>query len=252
MRIPKILTVWFMLMQAVSAGDIDAMADTLSEEEDCQSEMIQVSDMRDRYIASHALARSAVSDVTGHNAAGMVYQTDPMGKPRFYVPSTGERIDFSLSRTDGMVACAQVDDLDLGVDVECIRPKNADRAVAQQLFSRPEQDHLAGLSGAAFEEAFFRIWTLKEAYVKAEGGGLSMPLDDFAFDPGHARVAFLKPSGRQADDWFFVTKTIGERYVLSLAARNRGHPVKVVYKQLTPAEVFRRSGVTDQPIRRLC
>lgn len=85
-----------------------------------------------------------------------------------------------------------------------------------------EASALAELPGPARREAFFRYWTLKEAYIKACGMGLSMPLQRFAFRLGSGRtpaIWFADPAGDRPEDWQFAEFPLRGRYQVAVAVR---------------------------------
>ncbi len=83
---------------------------------------------------------------------------------------------FNVSHSGDFVVCA-VADGEVGVDVEHIR--QADMALAERFFSRPEVEHLRGIPAGEQARWFYMIWTAKESYIKCVGEGLSIPLDSF-------------------------------------------------------------------------
>ena len=92
----------------------------------------------------------------------------PRGKP---VLTGRPGIHFSLSHCPGLAACLVAPAV-CGVDAEAIRPLRA--RVLRRAFSPDEQAQVLG--SPCPDEAFFRLWTLKESYLKATGTGLSFPL----------------------------------------------------------------------------
>lgn len=93
--------------------------------------------------------------------------TNRLGKPE--VPG----IFFNLSHSENLVVCA-VSDREVGCDIEKLR--EAPRKVSVRFFSPQERGLLASVSGAAFDDAFFRLWTMKESYVKMTGEGLRVSM----------------------------------------------------------------------------
>ncbi|MCH8332511.1 4'-phosphopantetheinyl transferase superfamily protein [Candidatus Sumerlaeota bacterium] len=96
----------------------------------------------------------------------------------------GRSLQFNLSHTRDLVACVFAVDHVIGIDVEAIDAKCEIFAIAERFFSEAERSHLGRFNGPEAVEQFFRIWTLKEAYIKARGLGLSLPLQDFSFTFG--------------------------------------------------------------------
>jgi len=147
----------------------------------------------------------------------------------------------SISRTEGLVACAFCPGVDFGVDIECLLPANADRQLVQSMFSKPEQALLEPLSGDQFIDAFFQVWTLKEAYVKAEGQGLSLPLDDFAFTLDPPDIHFLSEDARDKADWAFITLKPTGQHRLSAAVRIHGSTPTLALRHVSMSDLFFRT-----------
>lgn len=105
-------------------------------------------------------------------------EKDVFGKP--YFPEY-PGIHFSLSHTKGCVCCA-LSETQVGVDVEKQRPQKYQERILRR-FSREEQRLWEAAPQEERERLFFRMWVLKESYVKAEGQGLRIPLDSFSVLP---------------------------------------------------------------------
>lgn len=97
-------------------------------------------------------------------------------------PELAQRTDlvFSTSHADGLAIVAVARDRRLGVDIERLRPVPEALELGRSLFARAEADHLEATATHDRAAAFLRLWTRKEAYVKALRVGLSMPLDTFS------------------------------------------------------------------------
>ncbi|HEV7217131.1 MAG TPA: 4'-phosphopantetheinyl transferase superfamily protein, partial [Chloroflexota bacterium] len=87
---------------------------------------------------------------------------------------------FNLSHTDGLALLAVTRERELGIDVERVRKGIAREGIAERFFTTTEVADLRALPADSQDDAFFACWTRKEAYVKARGEGLSIPLDQFA------------------------------------------------------------------------
>jgi 4'-phosphopantetheinyl transferase len=128
---------------------------------------------------------------------------------------------FNLSHTAGLVACAVALDRDVGVDVEHLWPPTFDIGLARHHFAPAEVAGLEALPPEARRARFFALWTLKEAYIKARGLGLALPLERFAFDfEGPALgVRFDPELGDQPERWHFARLQPTAVHALALAAR---------------------------------
>jgi len=95
---------------------------------------------------------------------------DEHGKPRI------EGLEFNLSHSGNLVICA-VSEQPVGCDVEEVR--KAPKGVAERYFSCREQEYLSQFAEEEYDRAFFRLWTMKESYVKMTGEGLGMPFEEY-------------------------------------------------------------------------
>ena len=132
----------------------------------------------------------------------------------------GCRLQFNLSHTTGLVVCAVGLDGAIGVDVEDLTRRAADPALAVNYFAPEEVAWLEAGSQEQRQVRFLELWTLKEAFIKAKGKGLSIPLKDFAFSfpAGRPpRVDFRDPDLGHADRWQFARLRLHERYQLAVA-----------------------------------
>lgn len=146
------------------------------------------------------------------------------GKPAL-AGASGEEIRFNVSHSGGVALYAITRGREVGVDVERIRPDVAVAEIAERFFSRPEAAMLRTLPAAAQREAFFRCWTRKEAYIKARGEGLSLPLDQFDLstaleEPAETPGAHQDPS--ETAPWSLRELVPAPGYVAALAVQSRG------------------------------
>jgi 4'-phosphopantetheinyl transferase len=139
----------------------------LSEEERAIAARFVFERDRTLYLAAHAFLHATLTAYLGRNP---LFARDANGRPEL----SDRTLRFNLSHTEGMVAVAVTREADVGVDVERIRP--VDDLLAKAVFTAEE---LHAWPGDA--RSFFERWTLKEAYVKARGRGLSIDLQSFGF-----------------------------------------------------------------------
>ena len=113
---------------------------------------------------------------------------------------------------------------EIGVDVEQLRPDSDLEAIARRFFSTHEQSQLAALPAEEKVDAFFRCWTRKEAYIKATGDGLSLPLGQFdvslAAGEKNALLA-TRPDGSEAGRWLLQEVPGGPGYIAALCVRGQ-------------------------------
>ncbi len=159
------------------------LAALLSEEERARTARFAFEEDRQAYVAAHALLRTELSRRAGGAPQDWRFATAPLGKPFLVDPPMDLR--FNMTHTRGMVAVALAEAIEIGVDVEPANRRAESMKLAERYFAPQEAALLRALEGDARRDAFFAIWTLKEAVVKATGEGLRRRLDSFvvSLDP---------------------------------------------------------------------
>ena len=136
-----------------------------------------------QYLMTRALVRWVLSQHAGVSPDEFVFGTNAWGKPEIRQP-IGFPLRFNASNTRGMVACVVALAHDVGVDVEDTARFVDAIGIAERCFSKTEVEELRALPAHLRRERFFDYWTLKEAYLKGRGMGLSIPLHKFTIEFG--------------------------------------------------------------------
>jgi 4'-phosphopantetheinyl transferase len=136
---------------------------------------------RRRFLITRALARHVLSINCNTSSKDLVFGANRWGKPILLDPYDSG-LAFSITHTSGVIAFAVARADAIGVDVEYPSPREANFEIAQRFFSAEEVERLRALPLKFRDERFFDYWTLKEAYVKGRGVGLSLPFNRFAID----------------------------------------------------------------------
>ncbi len=190
-----------------------------------------------QYLVSHALVRLTLSRYAPVAPEAWSFRTNAYGRPEV-LGETGSRLRFNLSHSDGMAVIAVTLDADVGVDVEdSLRPGEV-VGLADSYFARSEVTALRALPASHQQERFFEYWTLKEAYIKARGMGLALPLEQFAFElqPGQLpRISFDPRLRDEPEAWQFAQLRPSARHMVALAVRRpRGQALKVRSQRIVP------------------
>src|SRR6516165_2909080 len=168
-----------------------------------------------QYTAAHALKRLALSAVGSATPHSWAFEETPGGKPRVCGWSGPY---FNLSHCRGRVACAVSTDLELGIDVENVS-QHAPLELAERYFAEEEGRWLRDLPQRQQSLGFFRLWTLKEAFVKATGRGLAESLQNFAVSFEPLCVTFHNPELGDANAWRFDQRLLAGEHLMALAWR---------------------------------
>ncbi|XXF81085.1 4'-phosphopantetheinyl transferase superfamily protein [Myxococcaceae bacterium GXIMD 01537] len=178
---------------------------------------------RKQFLVSHALVRVVLSHYASRAPEAWSFERSEFGRPE----ASGEGsqgLRFNLSHTDGMALCAVTRAADLGADVEDESRSGETVRLAHDFFAAAEVAALRALPESLQRARFFELWTLKEAYLKARGAGLSLPLQQFAFalEPGTMpRISFDPRLEDTPADWQFLPFQASPRHPAALAVRRR-------------------------------
>lgn len=162
----------------VSPECVQRLAATLSADERARAERFRFPEHRERFIVAHGVLRDILSRYLDMPADQLVFATNPYGKPAL-AASEHAWLQFNLSHSGAMVLFAVTRDRPVGIDVEQIIPPDNFPRLVEQFFSANENAAFRALPEGQRAAAFFAGWTRKEAYVKALGMGVSLPLDQF-------------------------------------------------------------------------
>jgi 4'-phosphopantetheinyl transferase len=127
-----------------------------------------------RYIVSHGMLRLILGSYLGQEPKTLEFKTNQHGKP--YLDAD---IKFNLSHSRDLAVLALGKNYDLGVDLECFSKREYIN-LSNKYFAADEREYLNISHPAALALRFFKIWTQKEAYVKALGQGLTFPTTSFS------------------------------------------------------------------------
>lgn len=133
---------------------------------------------RNHFVVARGLLRNLLAAYLGVNCAELRFSYGAQGKP-FLLLDSQTQINFNVSHSHGRAAFAFSRGRELGVDLEYVKDDFDAGLVAKRFFSRAEVLALRTVPADLRNQAFFNCWTRKEAYIKARGEGLSMPLDQF-------------------------------------------------------------------------
>ncbi len=214
---PPAIAVWTAALAGLPEELWPRLLALLDDEERARAARFHFERHRRQHVAAHALKRIMLSRLSAPERppGAWAFEAAPGGKPRV---ARGQGAHFNISHCGGLVACAVSAFVEVGVDIEPLDPA-APLELARSHFAAAEARWLAGLPPAERAEAFLRLWTLKEAYIKATGLGLAQSLQDFAFSFAPLRISFLDPALRPPTQWRFAQQRLPSGHLLALAWR---------------------------------
>ncbi len=175
---------------------------------------------RHRCLVTRALARYVLSACTNVQPGALEFTQNQYGKPDLKPGCVTEPIRFNISHSGGMTACAVALGCAVGVDVER-RRDDIDLSLADRYFTASEASYIHSRTAGSRPAAFFDIWTLKEAYIKARGMGLSIDLNCFGFEIGHDIQIYMENDlDDRPDRWSFFQFTPEPDYHAAIAVQD--------------------------------
>lgn len=197
----------------------------LSSDERARAARFRFPEHRAAFTAGRGAQREILSRYAGLPPHALAYSETKYGKQSLAGIAAELGIRYNVSNSGGLALYAVTLRREVGVDLEQLKPMPDGIDIARRFFSAPENEVFAALDEGVRDLAFFCCWTRKEAYIKAVGEGLSMPLDrfDVAFAPGEpARILRTRGEEDEAGRWSMAELHPGPGYVGALVVEGDG------------------------------
>ena len=197
--------------------------DALCAEEQARAERFRFRKDRDLYVIGRSMMRELLGGYLGRDARQIRFSYSPYGKPEL-ADEQGIDLRFNLSHSGEVVLFAATLGSEVGIDVEFMRARAMEGRVADEVFSASELATFAALPSELKQQGFFNGWTRKEAFIKAKGEGLSMPLKEFdvSLDPRQvAKILSIRGDKTELERWSLRDLEMGEGYVGAVVVEKR-------------------------------
>jgi 4'-phosphopantetheinyl transferase len=174
------------------------------------------------YTVGRGVLRMLLSRYLNRQPQDIHFSYSHYGKP--FIEDAAETLRFNLSHSQELALYAFTHQREIGIDIEYMRSVSSRDQIAEQFFSPNENQALRALPVAQQAIGFFNCWTRKEAYIKAHGEGLSLPLDQFdvTLAPGEpAALLETRVVSDRAERWALQALRPGANYLAALAVE--GH-----------------------------
>jgi 4'-phosphopantetheinyl transferase len=191
---------------------LEALSAVLTPEERERAARFHAAQHRDRFIAAHGLLRQLLGDLLNLSPAALRFTQQEHGKPRLAADAAQSGLTFNLSHSGSCALLGWSWRGDIGVDIELWRTLSDEAALVRRFFSAAENAAYEALPPAQRRRGFFECWTRKEAYIKAVGHGLALPLHSFDVSLGEGVPARLLKSSAAVDDarsWSLAAVELG-------------------------------------------
>jgi 4'-phosphopantetheinyl transferase len=216
---PHIVDIWRVQIQMPKYSQ-KRLEVALSAEESERAARFHFPVDRNRFIVAHGCLRDILTRYLHCEAGQLSFSNGKYGKPAL-VPDQG--INFNISHSGDYALIAVAQGRNVGIDVEQFRKRISPHDIARRFFSKTEVAELEALPLEQQEVAFFTCWTRKEAYIKAQGLGLTLPLESFdvSLSPHEpATLSATRPDFNEASRWILLALEIDPCHVGAVAVEN--------------------------------
>lgn len=233
--------VWFASpLEIVERSLLEKYRRLLTNDERAQEKRFHFARDQHTYLVTRALVRTVLSKYVAVAPDQWRFLRDAYGRPRIANFTHNRNMTFNVTHTGGLIGLAVVGEAALGIDAEDMRGNPIQMDVADRFFTKTELQQMRCLESHEQEERFYAVWTLKEAYIKARGLGLSIPLDSFSFDFSRSGIARMEMSEMLEDTasrWQFWQWRPTSHHVAAICASKRtGIDRKLICRFITPSE----------------
>lgn len=200
-------------------GSVERYSKLLSPDELARAARFRFEKDARRFTVARASVRSILGAYVHCGGHDLHFEYSQQGKPS--LDGINPNIHFSVSHSGELAMLALTLDGEVGIDVELIRPEVEIEKLSERFFSPAERESLRALSHNHRVAAFFRCWTCKEAFLKAQGVGLSRSLDSFDVEvnPEHpARILATRPDAEEAQRWSMQDIPADAEYAAAVSA----------------------------------
>ncbi len=220
--------VWRIDLEAVAAGE-SRWRSFLSSDELARADRFHFARDRQNFTATRALLRTLLGAYIDCDPEKVTFVYGAKEKPSLGASHNAQHLEFNVSHSGARAVIAFARKREVGVDIEQVRNNLDHEALARRFFSAAEQQALSALPLEERCRGFFRCWTRKEAYIKAHGAGLSLPLHafDVSLAPGEqSALIATRPDAREAGLWSLREIAAAEGYEAALCVKGKGWNLK--------------------------
>ncbi len=220
--------VWCVPLTA-SPPELQRLRQFLSRDEQARAERFLFEKHRHRFAVGRGYQRELLARYVHAAPASLAFQYEGLGKPRLTDSTENAGLCFNFSNSGDLGLLAITLNAELGVDIEKIRELSDMSGLANRFFCVEEAEFISAQEGRDRLAAFFRCWTRKEAYLKAIGKGLTVPLNRVVVSTeadGPAEIISIGDSASKATQWRLAHLQPAAGYIGAVALPRHGDAIR--------------------------
>lgn len=183
---------------------------------------------RTRYVCGRGFLRLLLGRYLSILPSSILFEYNDFGKPELSKHQNLQLLTFNTSHAEDYLAFAVTNIAQIGIDIEILQKKTDLMGIAERFFSAKEFEKIKSFHNKNFTEAFYNCWTRKEAFIKAVGDGLSIPLNSFEVsidtNEGYTNINFYNKNG--SEKWRLLSFKPATNYVGALAVNKNIKEIK--------------------------
>jgi 4'-phosphopantetheinyl transferase len=164
-------------------------------------ERFKFSQVRDNYIVAHGLLRETLANYISESAVQLKFSKTEFGKP--FLAGYPE-LSFNMSHSGNSLAIAVAQQCQLGIDIECYKPRDTWTGLVKKCFAFEEASYWHSLDQSEQGRTFYQFWVRKEAFVKADGKGITLGLNQCVINPADLEGFLRVPESCGAADLWHI------------------------------------------------
>jgi len=187
---------------------------------------------RNHFIAGRGLLRSFLGSYLNLEPDRIEFVYGRHGKPALKSVGQNKTLEFNLSHSKDLALYAFSWNRKVGIDIEYMIPMADMDDFAEKYFASSESEYINSLSGKQKNEAFFKTWTCKEAFLKANGSGLTVPINqvEISFEADGVALTSIGSDKEQSPRWRLELLNPIPGYKAAVAID--GHDCQIIFQQL--------------------
>ncbi len=217
--------IWRVSTNDQTDKSVEYLRSILSNEEQEKADRFHFERDRKQYTIARGFLRIIIGRYLDINPTEFDFSYNKYGKPKLEGADIGDSLHFNLSHSGNMVLYVFSLNRRVGIDVELIKSYKKTREIVERFFSEKEKEEFASLPEGQKDVAFYTCWARKEAYIKAVGKGMSLPLDEFTVSMIPRKPILLLHNHNEIDNgvkWTLLDIDRIENYASAVAAEGEG------------------------------